>query len=187
MLQSDGRDPAQFSGRVILNSGALLGEAAEMRRYLDWALESQAGWDDQARLNAYARQFPERITAPLLTSSRMLTFDRLDLDRFPLDDRGYVMNCDGALYVLIHRVDSCIGKKCLKVPVMGARLSSGVRKLGKGNFINDVGCEAKGQALSRGQASTHNARRPRSTLCTPILPSPSFRAAVVWPAPVEPR
>ena len=132
-----------------------------MRRYLDWALESQAGRDDQARLNAFARQFPERITAPPLSHSRMLTFDRLDLDRFPLDDRGHVMNCDGALYVLMHRVDSCIGKKCLKVPVMGARLSSGVRKLGKGNFINDVGCEAKGQAVSRGQASY--ARRPRST------------------------
>lgn len=162
MLLSDGRDPAQFTGRPILNSGAILAGAKAMRQYLGWLLESQEGWDDQARLNAYARQFPERITAPLLTSSRMLTFDRLDLDRFgELDAEGRVLNCEGAPYVLMHRVDSCIGRRCLQVPLMGPRLkalerATGARKLGHGSFINDVSCSTTtGTVTKVGVAARH--------------------------------
>ena len=163
MLLSDGRDPAQFTGRPILNSGAILSGAKAMRQYLGWLLQSRAGWDDQARLNAYARQFPERITAPPLTSSRMLTFDRLDLDRFSeLDCEGRVLNCDGVPYVLMHRIDSCIGRRCLQVPLMGPRLkalekASGARKLGHGSFVNDVGCsKTRGSVSKEGVAVPHH-------------------------------
>lgn len=165
MLRSDGQAPADFLGRPVLNSGVLLGHVSSLLAYLDWLLASTGAWCDQGRLNSYAKAFPHNVSAPPLTASRILTFDRFDLDRFNLDASGRVLNCQGVPYSVLHRLDACLGSKCASVPAVVqrrqlpattarpamARATGALRhqravaaswSVKHAGFVNDVGCRS---------------------------------------------